>query len=87
MVLFEMEKVDKKLNAMKANPRGDWRIEDMQSIAKSKGIDYRQPGTSHTTFSGHNGTCLMVPAHKPIHHIYVRRFVDFIEALGNEEAV
>ena len=87
MVLFKMGKVDKKLSAMKENPRDDWRIEDMKSIAKSKGVDYRQPGTSHTTFSCHDGTCLTVPAHKPIKPIYIKRFVELIEALGNEEAV
>ena len=72
---------------MKANPHQDWRIDDLQSLAERHGIDYRQPGTSHVTFSCKNGSCLTVPAHKPIKTIYIKRFIELIESLEKEEDV
>lgn len=80
-----MSKSDKKFKAMKTNPQNDWRIEDLYSLAERYNVDYRQPGTSHVTFSCRNGRCLTVPAHKPIKAIYIKRFVELIEGLQKEE--
>ena len=80
-----MSKVDKKLLSMKANPQKDWRMEDLKALAKRYRIDYRQPGTSHVTFSCWNGLCLTVPAHKPIKAVYIKKFVEMIEAVQKEE--
>lgn len=82
-----MSKVDKKLKAMKANPQSDWCINDLKTLASRYGINHRQPGTSHVTFSCINGMCLTVPAHKPIKAIYVRRFVELIESLSEEQKI
>jgi hypothetical protein len=79
-----MTRADKKLWAMKTNPKGDWKIDDLQALAKRYGMDYRQPGTSHVTFSCPNGMMLTVPAHKPIKPIYIKRFVELIELLNGE---
>ena len=82
-----MSKVDKKLASMKNNPQGDWTIDDLKSIAQYYGIKFRQPGTSHVTFSMVEGPCLTVPAHKPIKAVYVKRFVELIESIrqGGEQ--
>ncbi len=69
---------------MKANPKDDWHIGDLKSIAKQYCIAYRQPGTSHVTFSSTNGLCLTVPARKPIKPIYIKRFIELIESLNEE---
>lgn len=79
-----MSKADKKLQAMRTNPRNDWKISDLQSIANRYGIIYRQPGTSHVTFSCPDGMMLTVPAHKPIKPVYIKKFVEMIEALNEE---
>lgn len=79
-----MSQVDKKLQAMKINPKNDWTIRDLQAVAKRYGVEYRQPGTSHVTFSCHNGMALTVPAHKPIKPIYIKMFVELIESLNGE---
>jgi hypothetical protein len=42
-----MIRPDKLLARMRRNPRGDWRIEQLKTIADRHGIPYRQPGTSH----------------------------------------
>ena len=73
-----MTKADKLLERMRNNPR-DWSIEDLKTLATRHGIEWRQPGTSHVTFSRHGITPLTVPAHKPIKPIYVSRFVAMID--------
>ncbi len=79
-----MTKVDKKLLSMKASPQSDWNIEDLKTLARRYEIAYRQPGTSHVTFSCWNGLCLTVPAHKPVKAVYIKKFVDMIEAVQKE---
>lgn len=73
-----MTKLDKLLERMRNNPR-DWSIEDLKALARRHGIEWRQPGTSHVTFSRQGVAPLTVPAHKPIKPIYVSRFVAMIE--------
>ena len=66
---------------MKGNPQGDWTIEDLKSLAQYHEMKFRQPGTSHVTFSTTQGPSLTVPAHKPIKAIYVKRFIELIETI------
>lgn len=79
-----MTKVDKKLASMKLNPQDNWKIEDLYALAKRYDIHFRQPGTSHVTFIAPNGIALTVPARRPIKPIYIKRFVELIEALKEE---
>lgn len=72
-----MTKADKQLARMRNNPR-DWSIDDLKAIASRCGLDWRQPGTSHVTFSCGAGN-LTVPAHKPIKPVYVRMFVALLD--------
>jgi hypothetical protein len=57
---------------MRSNPL-DWRIEDLEVVAKHFGIEYRQHRTSHVTFRF--PIPLPVPAARPIKPMYVRLFV------------
>lgn len=75
-----MARVDKLLTAMRRNPRADWRIEDLKTLADRFGIPYRQPGTSHVVFAPPGRPVLSVPAARPVKPVYVRRFVAMIEA-------
>lgn len=75
-----MSKVRKEIEKMRNNPR-DWRIEDIKIIADRMDIDYRQPGTSHVTFRTKSGKKLTIPAHKPIKPIYIKQFLELIDAL------
>jgi hypothetical protein len=81
-----MTKADKLLERMRNNPR-DWSIEDLKTLATRHGIDWRQPGTSHVTFSRAGIAPLTVPARKPIKPIYVREFVTMIDDMrsSNDE--
>jgi hypothetical protein len=66
---------------MRRNPR-DWRIEDLQVIARSLGVDHDQHGTSHVVFRHPAVGRLSAPAHRPIKPVYIRLFVDFIDTVG-----
>lgn len=77
-----MSKIEKQIERMRSNPKGDWNIEHLKVIADRLGIEYRQPGTSHVTFRCKNGEKLTVPAHKPIKPIYIKKFVELIDDLG-----
>lgn len=73
-----MNKRTKLLEAMRNNPRRDWRIDDLVSVAKQFGIEVRNDGGSHHVFS-FPGLALAscVPAHRPIKPVYVRQFIRF----------
>jgi hypothetical protein len=71
------------LEQMRRNPR-DWRIDDVKTVASWVGLDWRQPGTSHVTFRAPNGGRVVVPAHKPIKPVYVKKFVALVDSLGRE---
>jgi hypothetical protein len=74
-----MSAADKRLAKMRQNPKADWHIDDLKSVARAKGIEWRQPGTSHVTFRCDDGAKITVPARKPIKPVYVRLFVEFVE--------
>lgn len=76
-----MSKADKLLARMRNNPR-DWSIDDLKTLAERYRVDWRQPGTSHVTFSAQGVVPLSVPAHKPIKPVYVKRFVMLLDSLG-----
>lgn len=78
-----MTQAEKILARMRSNPR-DWSIEDLKVLARRHGLDWRQPGTSHVTFSYPGLVPLTVPAHKPVKPVYVSRFVSLIESIGDE---
>jgi hypothetical protein len=81
-----MGKVEKVLDKMRRNPR-DWRIEDLENIARRFGIDVRKPGGSHAVFF-HVAIDrqLSVPAKRPIKPVYIEAFLSFLDEIGvNDE--
>ncbi len=76
----------KTLEAMRANPR-DWRIAELEAVAKAFGVNVRKPGGSHVVFwHPRIAEAPTVPARRPIKPVYVRRFVAFIDAVrGTDE--
>lgn len=77
-----MVRADKIIDRMRNNPR-DWQIADLKSIAARYKIDWRQPGTSHVTFSFPGLQPLTVPSHKPLKPIYVIKFLNLIDTIGD----
>lgn len=76
-----MAKSEKIINKMKANPK-DWRIDQLETVAKHYGVKVRKTGGSHVVFDHKDWVELLcVPAHRPIKPIYVKKFVTLIENL------
>jgi hypothetical protein len=73
-----MTKAEKLLARMRGNPR-DWDIEDLKVLALRFGVDWRQPGTSHVTFSVVGQIPVTVPAHKPVKPVYVKKFLALLD--------
>jgi len=75
----------KLLDKMRSNPR-DWRIEQLETIAKNYRINVRKSGGSHVVFDHTKWVELLcVPAHRPIKPIYVKKFVLLIDTLGDNQ--
>ena len=73
-----MTNLVKRLEKMRANPK-DWRIEDLQSIADSIGIEYKSNGGSHVVFRCAQCCHVTVPAKRPIKPIYIKQFITLVE--------
>ncbi|MDX2222312.1 MAG: hypothetical protein SFV21_06160 [Rhodospirillaceae bacterium] len=72
-------KVDKRLEAMRLNPRADWTLADLQTVAARYRVVWRHGGGSHAVFRSPTGMQLVVPARRPIKPVYVSRFVELID--------
>lgn len=81
-----MNAAAKLLEAMRNNPR-DWRIEQLQTLARQFGVAVRSEGGSHRVFS-HDAVIevVSVPAHRPIKPVYVRRFVTLVDKVKELQA-
>ena len=80
-----MTRAEKRLAAMRRNPRGDWQLDDLKAVAARHDVVMRHDGGSHAVFRGTNGAMLTVPARRPIKPVYIKLFVAFIEACHGEE--
>lgn len=77
-----MTKTRKLVEKMRHNPR-DWRIEELETIARRYGINVRKSGGSHVIFDHPEWVELLsIPAHRPIKPIYVKKLVSLIDTLG-----
>jgi hypothetical protein len=76
-----MARIAKLLIRMRTNPR-DWSIDDLKIMARRYEIDWRQPGTSHVTFTALGQVPVTVPAHKPVKPICIRKFLALLDAMG-----
>ncbi len=76
-----MSRAEKTIEAMRANPR-DWRIADLETVARAVGLNVRKSGGSHVVFE-HAGVtdAVSVPAHRPIKPVYVKAFLRLVEAV------
>ncbi|MDR2874392.1 MAG: hypothetical protein LBV44_00475 [Methylobacillus sp.] len=73
-----MNTAAKLLAAMQSSP-GDWRIEQLQTVARQHGIVWRHEGGSHCIFKRADGVTLVIPARRPIKPGYIRMFVPFVQ--------
>jgi hypothetical protein len=84
-----LAKGEKLLERMRANPRDDWQIDDIRTVCRAYGLDFRKPGggSSHATVSHPSQReILTVVARKPVKPIYVIKLVSFIDSVLESEA-
>ena len=77
---------DKLLERMRNNPRDDWRIDHIETLANRYGFSINRPrgGGSHVTLRHDSGIKLTIPARRPIKPVYIRRLVQMIDSAGDE---
>ena len=73
----------KRLEAMRANPGGDWRVSDVEAVCRDHGLRCSPPrGGSHFKVA-HPALpeMLSIPFARPIKQVYIRRLVAMIDAV------
>jgi hypothetical protein len=74
--------MSKRLEAMRANPLGNWTIADVEAVCREYGVICTPPtgGASHYKIKHESqADMLTVPFRRPIKHAYVRKLVRFID--------
>lgn len=84
-------RASKLLIEMRRNPKADWRIEQLETVARAYEVNVRRGRGSHVIFEHPKlPEALSVPARRPLKPVYVRRFValvEDIEAIAAAEAI
>ncbi len=83
-----MTELSKRLEAMRRNPSGDWRIEDIEAVCREHGILCAPPrgGGSHYKIGHFRMTeKLTIPYKRPIKPVYIRKLVAFIDAVRKDQ--
>lgn len=76
-----MSQASKLFAAMALNPKGDWRIGDVEAVCRHFGVHCKPPsgGGSHFTLSHPLAfEILTIPARRPIKPVYIKQFVTYI---------
>ena len=83
-----MSQADKRLEAMRANPRGDWRIVDVETVCRACGVRCSPSpggGSHHIVSHPSQVLGLSIPARRPIKPVYIRRLVAFVDAVQGSQ--
>ena len=70
------------LSKMEVNPRGDWSMSDIETLARQEGLEVRKPsrGSHYVVSSPKLRDALTVPYNRPIKPIYIRNLVSYAMA-------
>lgn len=73
-----------RLDAMRANPHGNWRIKDVEALCKEHGLRCSPPrgGGSHYKIAHASvDDMLSIPVARPIKPVYIRKLVRMVDAV------
>ena len=76
--------MSKRLEAMKTNPKGNWKIGDVEALCREFGITCLAPSGGGSHFKvGHPSMMeiLTIPSKRPIKPVYIRKLVSFVETV------
>ena len=70
------------LEAMRANPKGDWTIVDIEKLCRNTGLEIEPPshGSHYKVISPFLQDILTIPAKRPIKPPYIRKLVSYADA-------
>lgn len=73
--------MSKRLEAMRANPAGDWTIRDVEAVCREFDVVCTPPrsGSHYKIKHPSQPDMLTVPFRRPIKQTYIRRLVSFID--------
>lgn len=77
-----------RLENMRNNPRGDWRIEDVEAVCRERGILCSAPrggGSHYKVAHPRMAEKLTIPYKRPIKPVYIRKLVTFIDAVSKDQ--
>lgn len=77
------------LDRMRRNPAGDWTLADVERLCAGHDVRCAPPsgGGSHYKLSHPSRPAILtIPRARPIKPVYIRKLVQFIEALGGPGA-
>lgn len=79
-----MSTATKTINKMRSNPRGDWRIDDVELVCRAYGLECLAPTRGDHYKVRHQSIpmVLVIPAHRPIKPVYIRQLVAMIDAMN-----
>ena len=82
-----MAQGEKRFDQMRRNPKGDWRIEDVEVVCAWAGVECCKPSNgSHYGVAHHSqADILTIPFKRPIKALYIKKLVDFIDAVKRSE--
>ena len=78
-------KVLRRLDAMRANPTGDWSVGDLSRVCNSFGITFAPPtrGSHYKMSHPSQAAIVTIPYGRPIKPVYIRNFVRFVDCVRN----
>jgi len=77
-----MSKIEKLIQKMRNNPK-DWKLDNLETIAKRAGLVIRKSGGSHVVFAHETSNIIVtVPAKRPIKSVYIIQFLELIDDVG-----
>jgi hypothetical protein len=74
----------KRLDQMRHNPQGDWKIADVEALCAECGLGCAAPrggGSHYRVWHPSVPTILTIPSRRPIKPIYSRKLVQMIDAV------
>lgn len=79
-----MSKAEKLLSKMRTNPR-DWRIEELEAVAKRFGVSVRKTGGSHFVFLHPDSElAITIPFNRPIKPVYISQLLALLDDIGTD---
>lgn len=77
---------NKRLEALRANPGGDWRPADLEITASQYALKFRKVTGTHVVFTHPSvPNCVAVPMKEKIRAVHVRAFVEMIDRMDEAE--